>query len=220
MSATAQYATVPRNSIAQVSTANANRDGTGTLANVLTASSVSGSGTRIDSLIIQAAGTTTAGMVRLYLTKGRPGPVISSISFVTTTATVTTAAAHGLTTGQLVTVVGTLPDDYNVESTAITVTGATTFTYTMGTTPTANAVTLGNFSTTLATATSRLIAEVLVSAVTPSATVAAFFSAISQNSNFARGVFPLILQPGWSLRASTEKAETFNIIPTFAGDFA
>jgi len=57
----------------------------------------------------------------------------------------------------------------------------------------------------------RLLREISVSAATPSATVAAYTSSLS---NLA-----LILQSGWSLRASTEKAETFNVIVTRAGDF-
>ncbi|WP_204902255.1 hypothetical protein, partial [Psychrobacter sanguinis] len=46
-----------------------------------------------------------------------------------TTAGVTTGSAHGLTTGDTVTVFGCTDTDYNVTDAAITVTGATTFTY-------------------------------------------------------------------------------------------
>jgi len=60
--------------------------------------------------------------------------------------------------------------------------------------------------------TIRLIREVPVVAITPSATQPAFSTvAIWDNG--------LILANGVSLRATTEKSETFNIIPVVAGDF-
>lgn len=217
MTTTAQYATLPRNGVAQISTANANRDGTGALGVVAVAGPT---GLRIDNIAIQATGTTTAGMLRFYLTKGRPIGAITSITFTGTTAIVTTDKPHGLTTGQTVTTVNAYPDEYNVVDAALTVTGANTFTYVMGTAPTANAVLMGSMSTSLATPVSRLFREVPVSAATPSATVQAFSAGLSSKSAADTYYFPLILQPGWSLRASTEKAETFNIIPTFAGDFS
>ena len=133
MSSTAQYANSPRVGIANISTANTNRDGTGTIVAAFVAGS---SGSRIDKVVIEATSTTTAGMVRLFITKGKAGVTISTITFVGTTATVTTAAAHGLSTGNKITVQGAFPDDYNVTDVAVTVTGATTFTYTMSTTPT------------------------------------------------------------------------------------
>lgn len=49
-----------------------------------------------------------------------------------TTAGVTTGSAHGLTTGDTITVFGCTDTDYNVTDAAITVTGATTFTYPCG----------------------------------------------------------------------------------------
>lgn len=48
----------------QISTANTNRDGTGTLGTVLTGAA---DGTRIHKITIKAAVTTTAGMIRLYI---------------------------------------------------------------------------------------------------------------------------------------------------------
>lgn len=127
MSTSAQYAATPRTAVAQVSTANTARDGTGTLATVFTAGA---SGSRIDDLTIAAVATTTAGMVRLFLHDGT---------------------------------------------------------------------------------NARLWKEIAVSAITPSATVSVFSSSLSNQS--------LILQSGWSLRASTHNAENFNIVVTRAGDF-
>ena len=61
------------------------------------------------------------------------------------TATLTTAVAHGLVTGNRVTISGATEANYN-GSYAITVTGATTFTYTMATAPTANATVVGTYT--------------------------------------------------------------------------
>lgn len=127
MGTSANYASTPRAAVGQVSTANTNRDGTGTIATIFTAGS---SGSRIDDIVIQATGTTTAGMVRLFLHDGT---------------------------------------------------------------------------------NARLWAEVPVSAVTPSGTVPAFVSSLLNQS--------LVLPNGWSLRASTHNAETFNVIVDRAGDF-
>ena len=127
MSSSAQYAATPKTAVAQVSTANTARDGTGTLATVFTAGA---SGSRIDDIAIIATGTTTAGMVRLFLHDGT---------------------------------------------------------------------------------NARLWREVAVGAVTPSATVSPFSSLL--------GSLALVLQTGWSLRASTHNAETFNVLVTRAGDF-
>lgn len=127
MGTSANYASTPRAAVGQVTTANTNRDGTGTIATIFTAGS---SGSRVDDIVIQATGTTTAGMVRLFLHDGT---------------------------------------------------------------------------------NARLWAEVPVSAVTPSATVAAFATALVNQA--------LVLPSGWSLRASTNNAETFNVLVKRAGDF-
>lgn len=67
MSTTPQYAVTPVIGMKQVTAANTNRDGTGTTVTVLTGGA---SGTRITSLLSEATVTTTAGMVRWYLTDG------------------------------------------------------------------------------------------------------------------------------------------------------
>lgn len=127
MATTAQYAATPRAALGQVSTANTNRDGTGTIATIFTAGS---NGSRIDDIKIQATGTTTAGVVRLFLHDGT---------------------------------------------------------------------------------NARLFAEVLVSAVTPSTTVEAWSYTLLNQA--------IVIPNGWSLRASTNNAETFNVIVNRAGDF-
>lgn len=127
MAIQAQFATTPASAAVNISAANTNRDGTGTIVNVETAGA---SGSRIDDLTITATGTTTAGMIRLFLHDGT---------------------------------------------------------------------------------NARLWREVPVSAVTPSGTVQAWTAMLT---NLA-----LVLQSGWSLRASTHNAESFNVLVTRAGDF-
>lgn len=70
---------------------------------------------------------------------------ISTITQSGTTATLTTAAAHGLSTGALVTVAGATPAAFN-GTFNITVTGPTTFTYTMASAPGANASVVGTYT--------------------------------------------------------------------------
>lgn len=72
------------------------------------------------------------------------GATITSISHVTTTATLTTTTAHGLATGDFVTVSGAVPSAYN-GTYSITKTGANEFTYVMATDPLANATTVGSY---------------------------------------------------------------------------
>jgi hypothetical protein len=72
------------------------------------------------------------------------GQTISSITRVTTTATLTTAANHNLTTGAFVTVSGATPVEYN-GTYSITVTTPTAFTYTMLATPSGSASPVGSY---------------------------------------------------------------------------
>lgn len=72
---------------------------------------------------------------------------ISSITRVSTVATLTTASAHGLATGMQVTVSGASPAPYNGTYTII-VTGATTFTYVMASDPGSSASVVGTYSVT------------------------------------------------------------------------
>lgn len=136
MALTPQYASTPKVGTVVINTANTNRDGTGTLGTVLTAGA---SGSRIDSIEIQATGTTTAGMVRLFISDG---------------------TNH------------------------------------------------------------RLFAEVPVVANTPSATTPAWSSLVQGNASglVTHVPLPISIPTGWSLRASTHNAESFNII-AFGGDF-
>lgn len=132
MATTAQYAATPKVGINLLSTANTNRDGTGTIATVFTAGA---SGSRIDAIDVKATATTTAGMVRLFIHDG---------------------------------------------------------------------------------VNARLLTEVPVLANTPSATQPSW--EVQLNINSMTQILPLILPTGYSLRASTEKGEAFNVI-ALGGDF-
>jgi hypothetical protein len=67
------FAATPRCAVVQATAANANRDGSGTIATLLTAGA---SGSRIERVRIQAAGTTTAGVVRLFIHDGSSARLI------------------------------------------------------------------------------------------------------------------------------------------------
>jgi len=90
MATQAQYASVPKYGIGQVSTANTNRDGTGTLATVFTAGT---NGSRIDAINLKAVGTTTAGMIRLFIHDGSNARLLTEVP-VTALAFVGSAAEH------------------------------------------------------------------------------------------------------------------------------
>jgi hypothetical protein len=124
MASTPAFAATPKAALAQVSAANTNRDGTGTIVTVLTAGA---NGTRIERVKVKAVGATTAGMIRLYLNDGT---------------------------------------------------------------------------------NTRLLEEALVAAVTPSGIVETF----EAEFDFSRPDQMLVLPNGWTLRASTHVAETFNVI--------
>jgi hypothetical protein len=70
------FASVPKVAFGQVSTANTARDGTGTLVTIVTGAA---SGTRISSVRVTAAGTTTAGVVRLFLNDGTNTRLLAEI---------------------------------------------------------------------------------------------------------------------------------------------
>jgi hypothetical protein len=123
VTATPIFGQAPHHAVVAISTANTNRDGTGTIGTVFTAGS---NGSMIDHVDIIAAGTTTTGVIRLFIHNG-------SASF--------------------------------------------------------------------------LWKEILVTAITPSASVAAWSSSLDcslKSTNCPLGT-------GWSLRAATHNAETFEV---------
>lgn len=122
---------------------------------------------------------------------------ITSISFVSTTATVTTATAHGLTTGDVAVITGATPAVYN-GTYSIVVTGPTTFTYTLASVPATNASVVGSYSVVKT----------------------AFSRAMYSQSLLDAAYLPLALPTGWQVRVSTNNAEPFNVATTFTGDTA
>jgi hypothetical protein len=84
---------------------------------------------------ISYASTTTAQIIS-SITRGGTGNL---------TATVTTAAPHGLVTGNQIVVAGATPAQYN-GTFLITKTGNSTFTYTMATAPATNATVVGTYT--------------------------------------------------------------------------
>lgn len=66
MAASPEYTSKPINAAVAISTANTNRDGTGTLGTAYTFNA-DGRGGRIDAVTIQAIAATTAGMVRMFI---------------------------------------------------------------------------------------------------------------------------------------------------------
>lgn len=121
---TPTFASTPKLAAADVSTANVNRDGTGTIATVLSAGSA---GTLVTRIVALARGATTAGVIRIWLHDGT---------------------------------------------------------------------------------TARLFEEILVSAITPSATQQVW----SGESALVSRDTPLFLPVNWSVRASTHNAESFNVV--------
>lgn len=59
-----QFITTPRCDRQVVSAANTNRDGTGTIVDIFAAGT---NGSKVTSVVTKATGTTTAGMVRLFI---------------------------------------------------------------------------------------------------------------------------------------------------------
>lgn len=61
------FGLTPKSGVASISTANPNRDGTGTLGTICT---VGAEGRRINAIRIKARVTTTSGLVRFFITDG------------------------------------------------------------------------------------------------------------------------------------------------------
>lgn len=91
MGASPQFTATPKIGVGSLSVANTALDGTGTVATVFTAGT---SGSRIDEVIIQAAGTTTTGMVRLFLYDGSNYSLFDEQTIAAVTPSSTVAAAR------------------------------------------------------------------------------------------------------------------------------
>jgi hypothetical protein len=89
-----------------------------------------------DGTLWQRSATTGTAQTISSITRGGTGNL---------TATMTTAVAHGLVTGNTITVAGAIPAEFN-GTYRVTVTGGTTLTYTMATAPSGNASTVGTYT--------------------------------------------------------------------------
>jgi hypothetical protein len=250
MAAETQYTANTGNGI--VSTANANLDGTGTLATILTAAS---EGTIIKSITIKAHVTTTQGMVRLFITGGGSTKLLAEIevpaviksataeSFYlymptdyvlqsgdvlkasTENAEAMSVIAEGLDWAYYATPPRPESTEYTANTGMVNIATANANldgTGTLGTVLTAalngtiiqsiNIKALVNTTAGMVRlfiydgANTRLLMEVPVMATTKSATAHSF----SARVNFLGNGFAL--QSGWLLKASTEKAESINVI--------
>src|SRR5688572_17684881 len=81
-----QFTATPRIGMAQISAANTNRDGTGTVVDIITGVAA---GTYIKRVTIKATVTTTAGMVRLYLHDGTNTRLYAEVDVVAFTVSAT-----------------------------------------------------------------------------------------------------------------------------------
>lgn len=97
MGALAQYVSNPKSPVGQVTVANPNRDGTGTLVTLFTAGQTAGSvGSRIDDIAIKAAVPTTAGMVRFFHYDGTNTRLLKEINVSAITPSATVQAFESL----------------------------------------------------------------------------------------------------------------------------
>lgn len=91
MAASPAYTATPRTERATLSTANTNRDGTGTTVNLFTAGA---NGSRVERITICATGATTAGMIRFYLFDGTNTDLWREITVTAITPSGTTPAYY------------------------------------------------------------------------------------------------------------------------------
>lgn len=87
------YAATPGSEVTAIpASANTARDGTGTLVTILTAGA---SGTRIERVKIKATGTTTAGMIRLFVHNGTAAFLLDEIPVLAITPSATVESFEG-----------------------------------------------------------------------------------------------------------------------------
>lgn len=89
VTATPIFIQTPKAWVGDLATANTNRDGTGTIATIASAGP---NGSRIEHVDIQAYGTVTAGVIRLYIHDGTTARLWKEILVTTTTPSTTIAA--------------------------------------------------------------------------------------------------------------------------------
>lgn len=91
MATNPQFAVTPRLASVNVATANTNRDGTGTIATLITGAAT---GTRVNEIVVKARVTTTAGMIRIYLYDGTTYYLFDEITMLAATPSGTVQATR------------------------------------------------------------------------------------------------------------------------------
>jgi hypothetical protein len=159
-------------------------------------------GVRIDNIDFEAAGPTpTASTLRLFYAPGNAGLTVSSVSVSTVTATVTTVGNHGLSTNMVVYTSGFVPIEYNGIFTVTSTPSSTSFTFVMPVAPTIPPSVIGTYTYAIASPALSLLREVAITQIaSPSATTPVWNGNLNTNSN--PDIFPIVLPPGYSLRAS------------------
>jgi len=89
MAASPTFTSTPVAARADLSAANTNRDGTGTIVDIVSAAAA---GTVIEKIVVQATATTTAGMVRLYVHNGTSYRLFKEYAVTAVSATASVAA--------------------------------------------------------------------------------------------------------------------------------
>lgn len=95
MAAAPTFAVTPRIASVNIASANANRDGTGSITTLITGAST---GTQIREIAVQARVTTTAGMVRVFLHDGSTFYLFDEISIAAATVSASVKATRVSTT--------------------------------------------------------------------------------------------------------------------------
>ncbi len=108
MATSPQFPTTPVIGIAQISTANTARDGSGTMGTVLTGSA---NGTKVEAVVIKATVTTTAGTVRLFIHDGTNARLWREIPIVAITVSATIPAFETVVPAGI-----TLPNNYSIRA--------------------------------------------------------------------------------------------------------
>lgn len=95
MATNPSFAATPRLAAVNVATANTNRDGTGTVATLISGAAT---GTVVREIVVQARVTTTAGMVRIFLYDGTTYRFFDEVSIAAATVGANTKATRVSTT--------------------------------------------------------------------------------------------------------------------------
>lgn len=89
MAITAQFVATPKVGLATISAANTSLTGSGTIGTVFSAGAA---GSRIERCVVKATGTTTTGMVRLFIHNGTTATLLTEIPVAPVTPSGTLAA--------------------------------------------------------------------------------------------------------------------------------